>query len=290
MACISELVTYPVKGCAGVSTHDARMTEAGLTHDRSFLVITPDGTFRSQRRSPKLALIRPGITSPADDPGGDAAEQLTLDAAGMERLRVPVDLTAPRRDVTLFGAPYQGIDQGAGVAEWLSEALGEPSRLVRVPPEHRRIADGMTPGTSAYADSNPVHLLSVRSLDGLNERLLAGGDEPLPMTRFRPNIVVDGTVDGWERPHREDALRLVRAGDAELAYAKLAIRCVVTTVDQSSGTKSGPEPLRTLAGYRRATATGGTGVAFGVKLSVLRPGKLSVGDELTVDEWGTPEV
>ncbi|AXK35084.1 MOSC domain-containing protein [Streptomyces armeniacus] len=276
MARITGLISYPIKGCAGSPAYDALVTPAGLAHDRSFLVTTEDGGFRSQRRSPRLALIRPEI-----EPEGG---WLTLHGPGVDPLRIAVDTEAPRRDIELFGTPYQGIDQGEEVAGWLSEALGEPSRLVRVPPEHHRVTGGLTPGTSGYADSAPLHLLSLPSLEQLNARLTARGSAPLPMDRFRPNIV----LDGWDgEPHAEDGVRQLRAGDAEFGYAKLAIRCAVTTVDQETGTKSGPEPLRTLADYRRA-AEGG--VAFGVKLAVVRPGKISVGDEMAVDAWGPSEL
>lgn len=83
--------------------------------------------------------------------------------------------------------------------------------------------------------------------------------------------------------HAEDRARRITIGVAELGYAKLAVRCAVTLVEQEVGARRGPDPLRTLAGYRRA-ASGG--VVFGAKFSVLRPGKLSVGDEVFVQEWG----
>ncbi len=275
MARIVELNYYPVKGCAGTSVGDAVLTPAGLAHDRSFMVIGEDGVFRSQRRVPRMALIRPQISA-----GG---ERLTLRAPGVDVSHTDVDLTAARRDVELFGQPYQGIDQGDAVAGWLSEVLGAPSRLVRVPPEHHRVTRGQTPGTAGYADGQPLLITSLTSLDLLNERIAQRGAEPLPMNRFRPNIV----VGGWDEPHIEDRARRINVGEAELGYAKLAVRCVVTTVDQESGTKVGPEPLRTLTGYRHA-AEGG--VAFGVKFSVLRPGKLSVGDEVIVSSWGESDL
>ncbi|MEO3876719.1 MOSC N-terminal beta barrel domain-containing protein [Nonomuraea sp. B12E4] len=271
MALISELIFYPVKGCAGVSVSEAALTDAGLAHDRTFMVVDEDGFFRSQRTHPRLALVRPAITADG--------ERLTLHAPGTDDLLLHVDADATRRDVRLFGKPYRGADQGQDTAEWLSELLGSPSRLVRVPPDHHRVTDGLTPGTSGYADSTAVSAISRASLDELNRRL----DVPLPMSRFRPNIV----IDGWERPHEEDRVRRVAAGNAELGYAKIAIRCVVTTVDQDKGVKTGPEPLRTLAAYRRAP---GGGVAFGAKFSVLRPGKLTIGDELTVTSWGVPKL
>ena len=266
---------YPVKGCAGIPVPEAVLTPAGLTHDRNFMIIDDCGVFNSQRRDPRLALIRPEV-----DAGG---EHLTLTAPGIGTIRIEVDLTSARRDVQLFDMRYRGIDQGDAVAGWLSEVLGTPSRLVRVPPEHDRVTDGAIPGTSAYADSCPLLVTSLSSLDLLNERLAERGHEPLPMNRFRPNIV----VGGWDEPHLEDQARLVNAGATELGYAKLAGRCAVTTIDQEIAVKVGPEPLRTLAGYRRASQGG---VAFGVKFAVLRAGRLSVGDPFVVNSWGESEL
>ncbi|NSC25020.1 MOSC domain-containing protein, partial [Streptomyces albus subsp. chlorinus] len=143
--------------------------------------------------------------------------------------------------------------------------------------------DGATPGTSRYADSSAVHLLTRTTLDDFNARLAERGSAPLPMARFRPNIV----VDGWDgRPYAEDRVRRLRLGEVELGYTKLAVRCAVTLVDQRTGTKAGPEPLRTLAGYRRAE---GGGVVFGSKFSVVRPGALAVGDGVEVADRAAPE-
>ncbi|MET9252840.1 MOSC N-terminal beta barrel domain-containing protein [Streptomyces sp. NPDC003717] len=283
MATVASLLSYPIKGCAGVPAHTALLTPAGLAHDRSFMVTSEAGVFRTQRRDPRLALIRPEIDT--------AGEALTLHAPdpGPDPLVVEVDASGPPRPVDLFGAPYTGIDQGDEAAAWLSAVLGAPSRLVRVPADHHRVTDGRTPGTSGYADSCAVHVLSRSTLALLHERLGEKGAEgeegarAIPMERFRPNIV----VDGWDTPHTEDRAHRITVGDAELAYAKLAIRCAVTMVDQRTGTRAGPEPLRTLAAYRRAPEGG---VAFGTKYAVLRPGKLSVGDEVRVTAWGEPEI
>jgi uncharacterized protein YcbX len=281
MAEVVELAYYPVKGCGAASVREARMTRAGLAHDRAFMVITPEGVGRTQRRDPRLAAVRPEVVRH----GAGGGEALTLSAPGHARTDIPLTLTGPRREVDMLGNPFRGIDQGDEAAAWFSGLLGAPSRLVRVPPEHDRATDGRTPGTSGYADSTAVHMLSLASLAELNSRLAARGAAPLPMDRFRPNIV----VDGWdEEPHSEDRVRRVTFGDAELGYAKPAIRCVVTTVEQRTGIKSGPEPLRTLAGYRRAT--GGGGVAFGSKFAVLRTGTLTVGDKAEVTAWAQSEV
>ncbi|GAA2574629.1 MULTISPECIES: MOSC domain-containing protein [Streptomyces] len=275
MARVVGLSYYPVKGCAGISAREALLTPAGLAHDRSFMVVSEEGVYRTQRRDPRLALIRPAIT--AD--GG----RLTLRAPGWEDLHLGVDTSGTRQKVDLFGTPYQGIDQGDAAAAWLSEVLLAPSRLVRVPPEHDRVTDGLTPGTSGYADSCALHVVSRSTLDLLNRKLTDRGTRPLPMDRFRPNLV----LDGWDEPHTEDRARHIRIGDTELGYAKLAIRCAVTLVEQESGAKAGPEPLRTLAGYRRASEGG---VAFGAKFAVLRPGRMSVGDDAVVTSWGESEL
>ncbi|QKW07638.1 MOSC N-terminal beta barrel domain-containing protein [Streptomyces sp. NA04227] len=297
MAEIVELVSYPIKGCAGTSLRAAELTAAGLRHDRSFMVTDEAGVFRSQRRDPRLAVVRPTVTSattlavPSPDastpvPDGSvdlasapAPDRLTLEAPGIEPLTIDVDTEGARRDVTLFKNPFQGIDQGDEAAAWLSEVLGGASRLVRVPPEHDRVTDGATPGTSGYADSTALMMVSRSSLDLLQEWLAKRDEAPLPMNRFRPNIV----VDGWDEPHTEDRVRRVRAGDTLWGWSKPCIRCAVTTVDQAAGVKAGVEPLRTLADYRRAESGG---VAFGAKFAVLRGGRLKVGDSLVVEEWG----
>ncbi|MFJ1599652.1 MOSC domain-containing protein [Streptomyces sp. NPDC088261] len=312
MARVVELTTYPVKGCAGVELTEALMTEAGLAHDRCFMVVDGDGVFRSQRRDPRLAVIRPGIGASGDqltlgvrgvgDPGvadphvADLrVEDLPVADLGVEDLCVDVDRTSPPVDVEMFGTPYRAVDQGEAAARWLTRVLGAPSRLVRVPPDHTRATDGLTPGTCGFADSGAVHLISRASLTALNARITEGGGTPLPMSRFRPNIVIDddrapeagaGTGD-VSVPHHEDGFRRLTIGDTELGFTKLAIRCAVTLVDQPTGVRVGPEPLRTLALYRRATVGG---VAFGTKYAVLRPGKLALGDLVDVTEWDEPRL
>jgi uncharacterized protein YcbX len=205
------------------------------------MVVDDDHVFRNQQASPLLAVVRPEI--------GDDGEVLTLHAPGLPTLPIEVRCNGDRADVDLYGIRYTGIDQGEPAAEWPAEALGSRSRLVRVPPEHVRTTDGETPGRAGYADC-AVLLVSLPSLDLLHSRLVEQGGEPLPMDRFRPDIV----VDGWGEPHTEHRLRRVTIGSARFGYAKLAIRCSVTMVDQT-------------------------------KLAVLQAGKLAVGDELKVGRW-----
>jgi uncharacterized protein len=269
---VVALHTYPVKGCAGVSLTSTSLTPAGLAHDRTFMIVDEHGVFRSQRRETLLATIRPEVL--------DGGRELRLHAPGADAVRVAVDLDGVRRPVEMFGRPYLGIDQGEAVADWLTRVVGAPSRLVRVPPEHDRVTDGETPGRAGFADSGAVLIASSASWAELNRRIAERGTSGVPIDRFRPNIV----VDGWAEPHLEDEARELVVGEAELAFAKQAIRCAVTLVDQATGVRAGPEPLRTLADYRRVPRTG---VAFGAKFSVLTPGRLAVGDEVVVRRWAS---
>lgn len=117
-----------------------------------------------------------------------------------------------------------------------------------------------------------MHLLSLASLRELNDRIVARGGSPVPVGRFRPNIV----VDGWDAHQEDDFLRLATEA-VELGYSRPAIRCAITTVDQLAGIRAGPEPLRTLGAYRRRD----DGITFGAKYSVVRPGRIASGDALT---------
>lgn len=273
---VAELIHYPIKACAGTSTSEALLTRAGLRHDRTFMVVDADGDCLTQREFPRMATIRPDVK---EDGRG-----LTLAAPGVESVELDVDSSAAdRRDVLMFDKHFRGIDQGRTAAEWFSDVLGSHCGLVRVPPEHDRVTTGATEGTSAYADSCPILVSSPASLAHLNERIDRLGDRPVPMSRFRPNVVLDGIGE----PHFEDRVRRMAIGDAVLGYAKIAIRCAVTTIDQARGVKIGHEPLRTLADYRRARQGG---VAFGSKFAVLGEGPLGVGAEVTVTEWGDSDL
>ncbi|WP_406450094.1 MOSC domain-containing protein [Streptomyces sp. NBC_00876] len=268
---VQELAYYPVKGCAGTAVDSARVTGTGLEHDRTFMVVdAADGAFRSQRTHPAMAAIGAGILR--------SGTALTLSAADVEPLLLNVDPDGPRRDVSMFDRPLgAAVDQGDAVAEWFSDVLGAKSRLVRVAPGFDRDGWGDTPGKVNFADAHAVLVASTASLDALNARIAARGDaEAVPMDRFRPNIVLTGD----DEPHFEDRLRRMTMGSVELAHSVRAMRCSVPLVDQTTGRRRGPEPVRTLATYRREPEYGNR-VSFGAKNAVVREGVVSVGDPVT---------
>ncbi|HEV7647546.1 MAG TPA: MOSC N-terminal beta barrel domain-containing protein [Actinophytocola sp.] len=266
MATVSALHYYPVKGCAGVSMPRLDVVGTGPVHDRAFMFVAPDGTFRSQRRTPRLAVVRPAVVHDGS--------KLTLAAPGHGDVTVDVRGDGPRVPVTVHKWAGFGVDQGDDAAEWGSAVLGEPVRLMRVPDDHERRVDERH-GPIAYADSTPLHLTTLSSLDDLNARILERGAEPVPMARFRPNIVVSDVP----APFAEDGWGVLGVGSTRLRYVKPDVRCQVTMVDQASGEKAGPEPLRTLATFRRDPDGG---VSFGIKLAVDQAGEIAVGDPLAL--------
>jgi uncharacterized protein YcbX len=262
MAVVAGLVCYPIKACAGVAVDRTEVTPAGLAHDRRFAIVDRAGESQWQGEVPRLATVRVRLV--------DACAGLVLSAPGAGDLEVDVASDGDLRPVEVEKWPGQGVDQGEDAARWLSEVLERPVRLVGRPPT----ADAVRPG------SDPTALLvtSVSSLDGLNARISDRGARGVPMERFRPNVV----ITGWSEAHTEDRVDRMTAGTAEFGFGELAIRCVVTTVDQQTGARRGPEPLRTLARYRREPDGG---VSFGMKATVHTPGEIAVGDHVTVTGW-----
>ncbi|MFF9566487.1 MOSC domain-containing protein [Streptomyces sp. NPDC014685] len=272
---VHRLTYYPVKGCAGTTVDSARVLGTGLEHDRTFMVVdAADGAFRSQRTHPAMAAVRVEVL--------DGGAVLSLSAEDVEPLRLDVDRDGPRREVSMFDRPLgEAVDQGDEIAEWFSDALGAKSRLVRVAPGFDRDGWGDTPGKVNFADAHAVLIASTASLDGLNARITEGGDaSPVPMDRFRPNIVLTGD----DEPHFEDRVRRMTVGSVELAHSVRATRCAVPMVDQATGRRAGPEPIRTLSTYRREPEYGNK-VSFGAKNAVVCEGVVSVGDAAEVTEW-----
>lgn len=269
VARVASLTVFPIKGCAGMAVERREVTTTGLAGDRQFMVVGPDGRFKTQRRHPLLATVRPVWHG----------SSLTLSADGRPTCEIDVVDDGPRREVEIFSKAHPAVDQGDDAAAWLSDVLGVESRLVGVTPEHHRPTDGLVPGLSGWADSGSLLLVSRAAADDLSDRAAERTGEPIPLERFRANVVLIDCA-----AHTEDALDRVLLGTARLAFSKQAVRCAVVTVDQQTGARVGPEPLETLATYRLTDK----GVVFGAKYTVLAPGEVAVGDELRVEAPAWP--
>ncbi|MDD7939327.1 MOSC N-terminal beta barrel domain-containing protein [Actinomycetospora lutea] len=263
VARVASLTVFPIKGCAGMAVERREVTTTGLAGDRQFMVVAPDGRFKTQRRHPLLATVRPHLDGSRLALSADDRGPCTLDVLD----------DGPRRQVEIFSKSHPAVDQGEDAAGWLSEVLRVESRLVGVTPEHHRATDGLVPGLSGWADSGSLLLLSRAAADDLSDRAAERTGEPIPLERFRANVVLSGCD-----AHAEDELDRVTLGTAGLAFSKRAVRCAVVTVDQRTGARVGPEPLETLATYRLTD----NGIVFGAKYTVLTPGVVALGDELSV--------
>jgi uncharacterized protein YcbX len=259
---LSAIHLYPVKGIGGVTAAQAKVEPEGLRHDRRWMIVDDQDNFLSQRSHPRLALLT----------GSFDGHKLELAAPGQDPLSLDIPDGRRRITVTVWRDRVDAAATRGDADEWISRYLGQSCRLAYMDEICLRPISSSRgrPGESvSFADGYPCLLISAASLADLNSRL----ETPLPMDRFRPNLVVDGcdafAEDGWQK---------LAIGETVYRFAGLCARCSVTTVDQQSGTRESKEPLRTLATYRQ----GEGGVVFGVNLVPEKTGAIALGDKVVV--------
>lgn len=260
-ATLSGVIVYPLKSAGGIALDRARVGARGIDDDRRWMVVDEAGEFVSQRSHPRMALVRVRFAG-----GG-----LVVTAPGLPELVLPRPAEdAPRRTVTVWRDAVAAPSAGRDAAAWMTEHLGCRCDVVYLPDDaERTVEPGFGPQRQvSFADAFPFLLVSEGSLAGLNARLA----QPVPMDRFRPNLVVSGCP-----PHAEDGWTRIAVGEVRFAVVKACSRCTTTVVDQDTG-KRGSEPLATLSRYRRV----GNSVVFGQNLVHVGEGELAVGDPVTV--------
>jgi uncharacterized protein YcbX len=270
---VSGLHVFPVKSLRGGRAAAAAVEPCGLAGDRRWMVVDPAGRFMTQREHPLMTRVQAVVE----------ADSLVLSTDGGMRLTVPNNRHGALLPVRVWKDTVPARDCGSEAAARLSEALCTPCRLVYlVSQTARKIRDDFAAHDGemvSFADGFPVLLATMASLAALNDRLT----QPVPMLRFRPNLVVSGTP-----PWAEDRWRRIRIGEAIFRVAKPCDRCIMTTLDPETGLQpDGNEPLRTLSLFRRSV-TGS--VMFGQNLVPECCGVLRVGDALEVLEAGESNV
>lgn len=264
---LSSLHTYPVKALHGLSCQSLPLLPWGPEHDRRWLVTSPDGQFLTQRTVPAMATLQATPT----------ADGLHLTCATAPPCAVPYPApTTPTHPVRVWKDTVQAQDAGEPAALWLSTQLGQPCRLVYMPtPQTDRIRSiDNQPTPVSFADGYPVLVATTASLADLNTRLAA----PVPMARFRPNLVIANTA-----PWAEDTWRKIKIGSVVLRLSAPCSRCRVTTIDQATGlTPNGTEPLATLATFHRTAS----GIMFAQNAVVEQTGVVHVGQTVEVLEQG----
>ena len=237
---LSDLIIYPVKSAAGTSQAAAKLTACGLEGDRRLMIVTPEGHFLTQRRFPKMALIKPWPATPGS---------VTVNAPGMPKLHVDVENDSTHAvEVEVWGDRVSATGCGPAAEKWFTQFLGTPCQLVYLPDTSKRLTDHGKFGPDeivSFADAYPYLLLSGASLRGLNQKLAAKQVSPIPMDRFRPNFIISGDIE----PHAEDNWKRIRIGEAIFTVAKPCSRCSIPNVNQETGDRT-QEPSRTLATYR----------------------------------------
>ena len=265
---VTALYTYPVKSCRGTAVEAATISATGVEGDRQLIVLA-QGKPVNQARLPKLATVGVRRINPT---------KIALHTAGGASFVHPVTADGAGSTVPYYGNRVPVIDQGEAIAAWISRAVGTDLRVAAlqstfrrsVPLEEFAVVDGID--QSRFVDVAPILVTNEASLADLNARL----DSPIPMNRFRPNVVIDGldafAEDSVPELHH-DGLRLVRATHCE--------RCAVTCTDQETGHRDA-EPLQTLRSYRHREDGYAGGVMFGAYMGVEGSATIRVGDSLTV--------
>ncbi|MFD5256801.1 MOSC domain-containing protein [Streptomyces bobili] len=261
---------HPVKAFRGQSPRQALVEPWGLAGDRRWALIDDGGKVVTQRQQPRLACAAAELL-----PGGG----VRLSAPGMEPLTVSVPQPVGTVSLQMFRDKVEGILADDAAHAWCSTYLGADVRLLHMDdPATRRPVDpeyGRPGETVTFADGYPLLVTSAASLDALNALIARGehaAEGPLPMNRFRPNLVVGGTQawaeDGWSR---------LTIGEVAFRVAKTCGRCVVTTTDQSTAER-GREPLHTLGRHRRLDGK----LVFGQNLVPLSGGTVRIGDPVAI--------
>jgi uncharacterized protein YcbX len=249
---IESLHYYPLKSARGIELERALLTGAGFEDDRRWMLVTHAGRFITQREVPRLALLSPRLT-----PG-----ELLLAAPQLPEISIALSRHGERRSVTVWEHQCEAFDEGDEVAAWLTAFLGRECRLVRFDPTHRRLSErawtGEIEAENRFSDGFPMLALNAASLRDLNSRLAA----PLPVNRFRPNMVLAGLA-----PYDEDRIDELCGDGVRLKLVKPCTRCRITVTNQDTGEVEGDEPLRTLRSYRYDAPL--HGVCFGQNAIVI---------------------
>jgi len=263
---LSQINLYPVKSLRGFSVDSANITTRGLEYDRRFMVVDSMGEFLTIRERPAMATVKTAING----------DKLVLTNAFGDSIAVPLTPPpGPLKAVRVWSSTVEAHEVSDEANALLSESLDADARLVYMPDSSERAlkAGRGEPGDIvSFADGYPLLIATEASLAELNRRIVERGGKPVPMNRFRANLVVTGGP-----AFAEDELGVMTVGAAGFRAAKPCVRCQVTTTDQITGEVLGPEPLATLATFRDSP----DGVRFGTNLIPMRSGTLRVGDAVT---------
>jgi uncharacterized protein YcbX len=248
MPLLTKIFIYPIKSLGGIVLSESKLTRQGLQYDRRWMLVDLDGMFLTQRSTAKMALLQPRIE----------AEHLIVEDRSLPGSSIAIPLSlAPDHATSISTQVWDDVCDAIPVSAeadlWFSEALQIPCRLVYMPESTHRQVDlnyAQSADITSFSDGFPYLIASESSLQDLNSRL----QTPVGIERFRPNLVVSGTL-----PWDEDNWKAFSLGNARFYSTKPCGRCQVITIDPQTAIV-GKEPLQTLATFRRQ----GNKVLFGL--------------------------
>ncbi len=263
---LSEIYIYPIKSLGGIRLEKAQITTRGLENDRRFMLVDKFGRFLSQREYPQLAIFQTEIE-------GDLLRITNKRTGNILKVNLSPHSVSSSISVTIWDDTTTAIEVSSEASEWFTQALNIPTGLVYMHEESQRKTEPQYSLTgdeiTSFSDGYPILVIGQSSLNDLNNRL----EDLVNINRFRPNFVF---TDG--EPFEEDAWHEFTVGDVRFFGVKPCARCIMTTIDQEIGEKSGKEPLLTLNKYRKA----GNKILFGQNVLISQLGNVSVGDKIEV--------
>lgn len=269
---ISEINIYPIKSLGGISLNEAVIEEKGLQYDRRWMLVDKEGKFFTQREFPKMATLKVALET----------DSLQV-SHGTEVLRIPLaeNETGEEIEVVVWNSKLTAQTAETDINEWFSAALQTDCRLVQMNQNSNRLVNPVYAvhkfrDVVSFADGYPVLVIGENSLANLNSKL----ENPLPMNRFRPNLVIKDS-----EAFAEDSWKTIKVGETIFHIVKPCERCVMTTIDQEKGISDGKEPLKTLSTYRLVKKDGESKILFGQNLIAEEAGKtVKIGDRIEILE------
>ncbi|MGZ4956568.1 MAG: MOSC domain-containing protein [Methylobacter sp.] len=266
---LSGIFIYPVKSLAGISANSWPVTGKGFQHDRKWMIIDNDRQFLSQRKLPKMALIKTALTN----------KNLILSAPGMENLSLPIEpVDGHIINSIIWHDQCDARSVSTEADQWLSDFLKQDCRLVYQPDEVIRPVDpdyAKSTDKVAFSDGFPFLIISENSLTALNHDMQLN----LPMARFRPNLVISGCP-----AYAEDSWRKITIDSIDFRLPKPCSRCAIPTIDPETA-QTGKEPLTTLNRTRKWQNQ----VYFGQNALHDQCGQLTVGDAVHIKLTGVKQ-
>lgn len=261
---VSQLFIYPIKSLAGIALTSTAITGRGFQYDRRWMLIDEKNRFLSQRDSAIMPLLQVAI---------EGKELIVYHQLQPEnKLAIPlVPATSKFVDVFIWDNQCNAQLVSDAADNWFSDMLNMPCRLVYMPDECKVPVDqqyGEPGDLTSFSDGYPILMISEASLADLNGKT----EEPVPMNRFRPNLVIKGAT-----AFGEDTMAAFEINTVPFVGVKPCGRCVITTIDQQTGLQQ-KEPLKTLSTYRKKNNK----ILFGENIIPRGIGTIRIGDNIQI--------